>query len=105
MVKTALIALIFILTTVLKVNAEEFEISRPDDIATMTMPCWENRQLSIELGKAKFEPVTRGLLVSSHNYGQPMVVTWLQMLTGRGAVTISHPTGEECLAAVLQNVE
>jgi hypothetical protein len=86
-------------------TAEEFQIVKPNNISTMTMPCWPEQQLAHAMTRAKFEPVVRGLLVAKTTVAQPLVVVWLHTMTGRGAVTISHPEGEECLAAVLIDAE
>jgi hypothetical protein len=86
-------------------TAEEFQINPPENIATMTMPCWPRRQLSEALTLAKFEPVVRGLLVAKTDVTQPLTVVWMHLISGRAAITISHPSGEECMTAVLSAAE
>jgi hypothetical protein len=38
----------------------EFQITSPENIAPMTMPCWSKRQLAAAMTKGKFEPVVCG---------------------------------------------
>jgi len=103
MVIRALIAALLILSA--PAAADDFKITMPGNLATMTMPCWSGHQLSEAMTLGKFEPVTRGLLVAKTEVSQPLVVVWMHLLTGRAAVTISHPNGEECMAAVLSDAE
>lgn len=102
MVIRALIALILL---VAPTTAAEFKISPPNNLATMTMPCWADRQLSEAMTRGEFEPMTRGLLDSKTDSSQSMVVVWMHLLTGRAVITISQPKGEECLAAILADAE
>ena len=85
--------------------AEEFEISPPSNLATMTMPCWSKHQLSEAMTRTDYEPMLRGLLDAKSDASQSLVVVWMDYLTGRGVVTISRPEGEECMAAVLVDAE
>ena len=47
----------------------------------------------------------QGLLVEKTDPAEPLVTVWLHHLTGRGAVVISHPTGEECIALVVDEAQ
>jgi hypothetical protein len=85
--------------------AEQFKISPPQTVATMTMPCWREKQLSRAFVDAQFEPVTHGLLAKKTDASQPLVIMWMHLLTGRAAVTLSRPSGEECILAVVIDAE
>lgn len=85
--------------------ASEFKIPPPTEIARMTMPCWPGAQLSAALTVAQFEPVVRGLIVERTDPSRPLVTVWMQLLTGRSAISITHPTGEECLLVALSDAE
>ena len=97
--------LIFLVCFTVPSVAKDFEITRPDNIATMTMPCWSSRELSETLTVAQFDSVTHGLLVAKTDVKRPLIVVWMHLLSGKAAITISHPGGEECLAAVLVDAE
>lgn len=86
-------------------HAGEFKISPPTESARMTMPCWENPQLSAALDAAKFQAVVRGLVAEQTDPSTPMATVWMHLLTGRAAIVISHVTGEECLLVALTDAE
>ena len=96
-------ALIALLLLVAPAAAEEFRITTPKSIATVTMPCWQNRELSQAMTKAKFDSIAQGLIVQKTDPAQPLVVFWIHVLTGRGMVSLSRPNGEECILAVLES--
>ena len=98
----ALVALLFLTTTA---SAAEFEIERPASMATVTMPCWQDKQVTVAFNNADFDAVVQGLLVEKTDPTKPLVTVWLHALTGRGAVVISHPTGEECIALVVDEAQ
>ena len=100
MVIRTLIALILL---VAPASADEFRITTPQSLATITMPCWQDRQLSEAMTRAKFDPIAHGLIVKKTDPAQPLVTFWLHMLTGRGMVSLSRPEGEECILAVLES--
>ncbi len=97
-----LVALLFLTTTA---SASEFEISPPGQMATIAMPCWQDKQVTVAFNNADFDAVVQGLLVKKTDPAKPLVTVWLHHLTGRGAVVISHPTGEECIALVLDEAQ
>ena len=86
-------------------HAAEFKISPPNEMARVTMPCWYEKQVTVAFKNADFDPVVQGLLVEKTDPAKPLVTVWLHHLTGRGAVVISHPTGEECIALVLDEAQ
>lgn len=86
-------------------HAGEFKISPPSDTARMTMPCWQNTQLSAALNDAKFDPVVRGLVAEQTDPSTPMATVWMHLLSGRAAVVITNATGEECLLVALNDAE
>lgn len=98
----ALVALLFFTTTA---SASEFEISPPNEIARVTMPCWSDRKLAQALTRSDFDAVARGLMIKRTDPSQPLVSFWMQMLSGRGLVTLSRADGEECILAVVENAE
>lgn len=98
----ALVALLFLTTTA---SAAEFKISPPNEMARVTMPCWRNKQVTVAFNSADFDAVVQGLLTKKTDPTKPLVTVWLHHLTGRGAVVISHPTGEECIALVLDEAQ
>lgn len=98
----ALVALLFLTTTA---SAAEFKISPPGQMATIAMPCWQDKQVTVAFNAADFDAVVQGLLVKKTDPAKPLVTFWLHALTGRGAVVISHPTGEECIALVLDEAQ
>jgi len=97
-----LVALLFLTTTT---HAGEFKISPPTESARMTMPCWQNTQLSAALNLAQFDPVVRGLLAEQTDPSRSMATVWMHLLTGRSAIVITHATGEECLLVALTDAE
>jgi len=103
MVIHALIAALLVVST--PVVAAEFEISPPKRMATIAMPCWYDKNVTVAFNNADFAPVVQGLLVEKTDPAKPLVTVWLHALTGRGAVVISHPTGEECIALVLDEAQ
>ena len=80
-----------------------FEIEPPVDIARMAMPCWKSAKVAEALTLAEFDPVSRGLLIEKTDPTQPLVTFWAHLLTGKGVITLSHPTGEECRIAGLED--
>lgn len=96
-------SLIALLLLVAPASADEFRITTPQSLSTITMPCWQDRELSQAMTRAKFDPVAQGLLVKKTDPAQPLVVFWVHMLTGRGMVSLSRPNGEECILAVLES--
>ena len=103
MVFRALIAALLILAA--PAAASEFKISPPDDLARMTMPCWERTQLSEALTVGQFEAVVRGLIIERTDPSRPLVTVWMHLLSGRSAITITHPSGKECLLVALSDAE
>ena len=101
MVIRALIATMLLL--VAPATAAEFEIKPPQSMATVTMPCWSDRELAKAMTRAKFDPIAHGLIVKKTDPAQPLVTFWIHMLTGRGLVSLSRPDGEECILAVLES--
>ena len=99
----ALILLLLLFCTT--AHSAEFKISPPNQMATIAMPCWHEKQVTVAFKNADFEPVVQGLLVEKTDPAKPLVTVWLHALTGRGAVVISHPTGEECIALVLDEAQ
>lgn len=102
MVMRTLVALLFLTTTA---SATEFKISPPNQMATIAMPCWYEKQVTVAFKNADFSPVVQGLLVEKTDPAKPLVTVWLHHLTGRGAVVILHPTGEECIALVVDEAQ
>tara|TARA_R100000700_G_scaffold37257_1_gene47249 strand:+ start:16485 stop:16787 length:303 start_codon:yes stop_codon:yes gene_type:complete len=98
MVARALIALLLLATP-----AAAFEIDPPTSMSKMGMPCWQDAKVDEALTIAEFDPVARGLLIAKTDPSQPLVTFWMHMITGRGVVTLSHPNGEECIIAVLED--
>tara|TARA_Y100000004_G_C8597745_1_gene279247 strand:+ start:185 stop:490 length:306 start_codon:yes stop_codon:yes gene_type:complete len=98
----ALVAALFLTTTA---SAAEFEISPPREMARVTMPCWQDKQVTVAFNNADYDAVVQGLLVEKTDPAKPLVTFWLHALTGRGAVVISHPTGEECIALVVDQAQ
>ena len=86
-------------------HAAEFKIAPPRSMATVTMPCWTDKQVTIAFKNAEFNPIVQGLLVEKTDPTKPLVTVWLHTLSGRGAVVISHVTGEECIALVLDEAQ
>ncbi len=103
MVFRALIAALLILAA--PAAADDFQISPPSEIARMTMPCWPSAQLSAALTVGQFEPVVRGLIIERTDPSRPLVTVWMHLLSGRSAITITHPSGEECLLVALSDAE
>lgn len=103
MVIRALIAALLVVST--PVVAAEFEISPPKQMATIAMPCWYDKNVTVAFKNADFAPVVQGLLVKKTDPAKPLVTVWQHHLTGRGAIVISHPTGEECIALVLDEAQ
>ena len=99
----ALILILFVLPTT--THAGEFKISPPSNTARMTMPCWENTQLSAALNDAQFDPVMRGLLAEQTDPSSPLATVWMHLLSGRAAIVITQATGEECLLVALTDAE
>ena len=100
-----IIAAAFAAAFFIPAHASEFEISPPNEIARVTMPCWQDKQVTVAFNSADFDAVVQGLLVEKTDPTKPIVTVWLHALTGRGAVVISHPTGEECIALVLDEAQ
>ena len=86
-------------------NSGEFEILPPTEIARMTMPCWENTQLSAALDDAKFQPVVRGLVAEQTDPSSSMATVWMHLLSGRAAIVITQAIGKECLLVALTDAE
>jgi hypothetical protein len=98
-------ALVALLLLSAPTAADEFEISAPTTIANLAMPCWTDAQLSKAMTIAKFEIVVRGLLTAKTSSDQPLVVVWVNKNKGNGAITLSHPNRDECLAAIIEDAE
>lgn len=103
--KMVIRALIALLLLVAPASADEFQITTPQSLATVTMPCWQDRKLSEAMTRAEFDPITHGLIVKKTDPAQPLVTFWIHMLTGRGMVSLSRPEGEECILAVLESAQ
>lgn len=101
MIRT-LVAALFLTTTA---SAAEFEISPPNEIARVTMPCWADRKLAQALTRSDFDAVATGLMIKKTDASQPLVSFWMHLLTGRGLVTLSRADGEQCIVAVLESAE
>ena len=99
---SALVAMLLLTTTA---SASEFEIERPASMATVTMPCWDDKKLSDALTRANFDAVARGLMIKRTDPSQPLVSFWMHLLSGRGLVTVSRADGEECILAVVESAE
>ena len=99
----ALVLTLFVFPTT--AHAGEFKISPPTESARMTMPCWQNTQLSAALNLAQFDPVVRGLVAEQTDPNRPMTTVWMHLLTGRAAIVITQPSGEECLLVALNDAE
>jgi len=82
-----------------------FEIDPPTSMAKMAMPCWTKAQLSKAMTLGAFKPELRGLLIAKTSASQPLVVVWMDRKRGRGVVSFSHPDGDECLVAIIENAE
>ena len=82
-------------------HAAEFKIAPPENVARLTLPCWHKKQVTEAFRRAEFDAVVQGLLVKKTDPTRSLMTVWLHTLSGRGAVVISHPTGEECIALVV----
>ena len=101
MARKAVLIAAFVAAFLMPAAADEFAITAPDSLAKLTMPCWNDKQVSEALTVAKFDAVTHGLVIEKTDPSQPLVTFWLHTMTGRGAVTLSQTSGEECIIAIV----
>jgi len=86
-------------------HAAEFKIAPPENVATINLPCWQSNQVTDALRGAEFDAVVQALLSRKTDPARSLMTVWLHTLSGRGAVVISHPTGEECIALVVDEAQ
>ena len=100
-----IIAAAFAAAFFMPAHASEFKIAPPQNVARLSLPCWQSKQVTEAFRRAEFDAVVQGLLVEKTDPAKPLVTVWLHYMTGRGAIVISHPTGEECIALVLDEAQ
>jgi hypothetical protein len=86
-------------------HAADFKIAPPHNVARLSLPCWQSKQVTEAFRRAEFDPVMQGLLVEKTDPTRSLMTVWLHHMTGRGAVVISHPSGEECIALVVDEAQ
>jgi len=86
-------------------HAADFKIAPPQNVARLSLPCWQSKQVTEAFRRAEFDAVVQGLLVEKTDPTRSLMTVWLHHMTGRGAVVISHPSGEECIALVLDEAQ
>jgi hypothetical protein len=100
MIAAALTAAFF-----LPAHAADFKIAPPHNVARLSLPCWQSKQVTEAFRRAEFDAVVQGLLVKKTDPTRSLMTVWLHHMTGRGAVVISHPSGEECIALVVDEAQ
>ena len=100
-----IIAAAFVAAFFMPAHAADFKIAPPQNVARLSLPCWQSKQVTEAFRRAEFDSVVQGLLVKKTDPTRSLMTVWLHTLSGRGAVVISHPSGEECIALVVDEAQ
>jgi len=100
-----IIAAAFVAAFFMPAHAADFKIAPPQNVARLSLPCWQSKQVTEAFRRAEFDAVVQGLLVKKTDPTRSLMTVWLHTLSGRGAVVISHPSGEECIALVVDEAQ
>ena len=107
MVRSILIAIVMLLASCTAASEEnkKFKIGPPHTAGRLTIPCWLDKKATAAFSKAEFSPVVQGILVEQSDATQSLLTVWLQTISGRAAVVVSHVSGEECIIVLAKEAQ